>query len=456
MTSNDLKNSFQNFDHFRALYPQLFTFWDQLSELEKEHLIQQASSIDFSLLEEQKQLLEKKVLPASQKWEPFHQVSFAGNERDRQIGLKRIQDGKVGCLLLAGGQGTRLRFSGPKGLYPVSLIKQKSLFQLFAEKVVAAGQQVGRMLYLAIMTSPENDAVTKQFFEEHAFWGLQKDQVFFFQQGVLPFLDANGQLFLEEKDTIAFGPNGNGFCLQEFMESGIGRKWQKQGIEDVNLVYIDNPLADPFDAELIGFHYRRQTDATIKCTEKTYADEKVGMLVRDQGHCRVVEYSEMPDQEKQQLLEDGQLKHRWAYIGLFCFSMAFIDRLVAKGHFPLHAAWKAAKMTDREGRSYLPDHPNAWKFEAFIFDLLAYTDRVAALAYPREHCFAPLKNATGVDSIETVRTALQNYDRWVLTALTQNQPPDVPFELSSQFYYPTPQLLHKWKGRSISGGYIDG
>ena len=330
-------------------------------------------------------------------------------------------------------------------MYPITVIEHKSLFQLVAEKVVAASKQAGRALPLTIMTSPQNDAITRRFFADHGRFGLDADQLSFFCQGQLPFLNKEGNLFLESPTTVAQGPNGNGFCFKHFAETGLLSDWISKGIAYLNVVLVDNPLADPFDAELIGFHHQNKVDVTIKCTEKKDPDEKVGVIVKQNGHTRVCEYSEMPESERKARQTDGMLKHRCANLSLFCFSLSFVEKVsrLDDDNVPLHKAWKAAKNIAH------PEGFKAWKFEAFIFDLLTQTDKIQALLYPREECFAPLKNGEGRDSPETVQSALQEHDRRVFAALTGVEPPMKPFELSPEFYYPTPAFQAKWRGKSL-------
>lgn len=434
---------------------QVLRFWPRLTEQEKSQLLDQIKLINFNVLNLQKQLLSQPSCPPTH-FEPFTDFSFAGQPKDLLAGKQLVKEGRMGCLLLAGGQGTRLRLDGPKGRCPVSVIKHKTLFQLCAEKVLAASRQAERPLDLAIMTSPDNDEITKQYFKDENFFGLHPSQVSFFCQGTLPLLDAHGHLFLESPSRIAEGPYGNGQCLHDFYKSGIWQNWTEKGIQYVNLVLIDNPLADPFDAELLGFHVRKDVDITMKCTEKSKGNEKVGVVVKEGPFLRVIEYSELPDNEKYALQPNGSLKHRCANLSLLCFSMSFIEEIAFKdAALPLHKAWKAARFVNEEGFSQLSATPIAWKFETFIFDVFQYTDRVAALLYPREQCFAPLKNYSGEDSLETVQQALLRRDKQILKQVTGLEPTDIPFELAQDFYYPTPQLLEKWKKQKPQTSYVE-
>lgn len=417
-------------------------------------IVNEFQSIDSELLQQQRDLLLQEPTRTGS-LTPFSQFTEIGNDEHIKRGKKLIREGKVGCLLLAGGQGSRLRFSGPKGCYPISVIKNKTLFQLCAEKVLAAGKQAGRPLYLAIMTSHQNHKEVIDFFKTNSYFGLSSDQISFFPQSDLPLLTPEGKLFLESPDQISKGPDGNGRCLEHLYKSGIWSKWKASGVSYINMVLIDNPLADPFDAELIGFADQRGVDVAIKCTEKRSADEKVGVLIMEDNKCRVIEYSEMPDSAKKATTESGKLLHRCANLSLFCFSMDFAKNIATSDEpLPLHKAWKAVPYMDENGNTVTPTEPNAWKFEAFIFDVLARTEKVAALLYPRDVCFAPLKNASGADSPQSVRDALQNYERKVIEEITGLQAPEVAFELDQQFYYPTEEMVVRWKGKRVTGGYI--
>jgi UDP-N-acetylglucosamine/UDP-N-acetylgalactosamine diphosphorylase len=447
---------FGSLNYFWQHEPQVFYFWSSLAKDQQIALENQLHQINLEVLEEQKRLIQEESLVSTlTAFESFEDFAVAGDLDNQMRGQQMIEQGRLGCLLLAGGQGTRLQYSGVKGTYPISVIKNKSLFQLCAEKVRAASQKAGRPLSLAVMTSPDNDVETRSFFRQHDFFGLDPSQISFFVQKTLPLLDANGKLFLQSPWQIATGADGNGHSLLCFAESGILNQWIQQGIEYIHVILVDNPLADPFDAELLGFHQQQGSEMTLKCTEKIVPEERVGVLIKQNGHCKVIEYSEMADKEKRERRLDGRLKHCCANLSLFCFSISFIQRLIAtQQSLPLHKAWKAAQYVDEKGISYFSSQPIAWKFENFIFDWLKDSQRVAALIYPREQCFAPLKNAKGADSSETVREALQQADRRVIETITGLVPPNFPFELAAEFYYPTSDLLLKWKGRVVTTPYV--
>jgi len=443
-------------DYFLECEAQLFRFWSRLTNDQQATLEDQLRRISIATLKKQKRLIQQERASTIDTFDPFDDVIYSGNKENQSLGQQLIREGRLGSLLLAGGQGTRLQCSGPKGAYPISVIKHKSLFQLCAEKVKAASKSAERLLNFAIMTSPENDGETRSFFQQHDLFGLDPSQLSFFVQESLPCLDAEARLMLKTPFEVSCGADGNGHSLLRFAHSGILDRWMQQGIEYLHVIPVDNPLADPFDGELLGFHHREGLEITFACTERFNPEEKVGVLVKQKGSCMIVEYSEMPEKEKNRRRKDGRLKHGYAHLGLFCFSLSFLGHLAStEKSLPLHKGWKTAYFVDDKGRSHLSPEPIAWKFETFIFDWLLQTRQVAALVYPREQRFAPLKNLTGVHSPKTVRESLQESDKKVIQALTGFPPPDFPFELTADFYYPTSALQEKWQGKIVTTSYVE-
>lgn len=436
---------------------QLLQFWEELSFKERSDLLEQISSLNVALFKWQQDLVRFPKQSVTNPIEPFYDYSFSGNLSNFELGKQLIAEGKVGCLLVAGGQGTRLRISGPKGVFPITPSTKKSLFQLFAEKVIAAGKQAGRRLPLAVMTSPLNHEETVAFFKKHDLFGLDPDQVQFFSQEMLPLLNPSGDLFLETPHLLAKGPDGNGSSLRYFVEKGVWDKWHHAGVRYLNFVLVDNASADPFDAELVGRHHQQQVEVTQKCTLRRDSNEKVGVVVKSRDRVAVIEYSELSDEEKSAQLPNGDLKHRCANLSLFCFNMDFIKNATAdQKAMPLHLAFKAAKYVIPNGQTITSEQPIAWKFETFIFDILQKADRVQALLYPREECFAPVKNFSGDDSPATAQQALIQQAKRAIEKITGQVAPEKLLEISQEFYYPTEELLNRWKGRAIPNKeYLD-
>lgn len=420
--------------------------WQALSGPQKESLIRQIAHLDLFFFKSQQEEIIKEQKPLYRNFQPFIDYSLEGNSEDFVQGMELVKEGRTALLVLAGGQGSRLKCKGPKGNTKVTYVKQKSIFQLLAEKIKAASFQAQRLLEVAIMTSPLNYVETQTFFAEHAYFGLHPKQVTFFYQQMWPLLDFEGNLFLEERDKIACGPNGNGGIFRSLIEKALIEKWEKMGIEMVSVIPIDNPLAPVFDFELFGFHARQRNDVSLRISMKRTPEEKVGVLASVDNKATIVEYTELPDSQKH-AKDLNMAGNGFANLGIYCFSISFI-RKAAGRKLPLHIAKKAVRMMDSNGLSLLSETPNAWKFEEFIFDVLPLADRLHALLSARKNCFAPLKNLSGEDSIDTVRAALLAFDHQVFAKVTGNEPPpNVVFELAPQFYYPTAEFLGKWRGQ---------
>lgn len=386
----------------------------------------------FPLLIEQKSLLLRQQFPLFP-IEPLKDHHYFNLQENPALGMDLFTKGALGCLLVAGGQGTRAKFTQPKGLVPISNIKNKCFFQLFAEKTLAASHLAKKPLQLAIMTSPLNNAEIRSYFMDNNYFGLKEEQVDFFTQGMLPFLDNDGEIFFSSPGQIAKGPNGNGEAFKAFVNSGIWNKWQKKGISYINFIMIDNPLADPFDIALLDFHAKNNAELTLKCVERDNNEEKVGLIVKSSEHIKVIEYSEAPEK----VFKDKET-YPLANISLFLINMKTAFD-VSSQKMPLHIALKPAIFYNP--KTQLSETISAWKFEFFIFDILAFIKKVAVLVYPKSISFAPLKNA---DDVERVQQALLNRDRAIFQTITHREPPSSTFELDQQFYYPTEELKQKW------------
>lgn len=378
--------------------------------------------MDQFLAKSQKEWILNPLQRENSSYQDWNEVFFSVTKEEEDLGEKILSQGKVACLLLAGGQGSRL--GAPlKGAVPVSVIEKKSLFQIFCEKTFYAGEKYGRKFPLIIMTSLQNHEETLSFFDENHYFGLSKDQVFFFSQQELPFCDDQGEWIKNSSGEVLKGPDGNGRALHELYESGLLAKMEEQGIEHIQMLQIDNPLADPFDARFIGFHKHREADISMISVAKESEEEKAGMLASDRGSLRVVEYTEKQD-----------LSLSYLNIGLYCFTTSFIKKL-GKDNLPLpwHTAYKKV-----DGEKY------GWKFEYFIFDVFAYAKTFAVLVQPREECFSPLKNATGDKSLATVQRDLLAKDKRRYEAIIDRPAPE-KLELSFVFYYPKSKDVEDWR-----------
>lgn len=348
---------------------------------------------------------------------PFHQggarpYSMKEQEKYEEVGREWVRAGKVGCLILAGGQGSRLGSNGPKGAVPVMPISKKTLFHVLSEKVKVASEWAGKPLPLAVMTSKENHNATVSFFESYEYFGLPS--VSFFSQGELPALNEQGDWFLEKSGKLATLADGNGHALHHFVKSGIWDLWKQQGIEHVSVVFVDNPLANPFDFSMVGLAVNSQADSVIKAIDRLGPKEPMGVIAEKEGKIGVVEYFELTDEEKECTLSST---------GMLCLAMPFIQELVQQ-ELPLHLAWKEEKRFGRVG-----------KCERFLFDLLAFAKTSAVYKAERFDSYAPLKNRTGDRSLESVQRAVLAYHRSIYQKLTGQEPSISQFELAPCFDY---------------------
>lgn len=429
-------------------------YFNTLNDSLQKNLLKQIEALNISYFKIQQQMLKKETVTPKPSIAPYKDFSTRGDKEAEEIGKASIAEGRVGTLLIAGGQGTRLKSKGPKGACQVTRFKKKSLFQVFAEKTIAAGKRAKRTLPIAVMTSPQNHRETLAFFKQNDFFNLDNEQLYFFSQGMLPLLSEDGNLILGTKATIASGPDGNGTLFAHFLESGIWDVWHEMGVQVINCVLIDNPLADPFDAELIGHLEREERDLVVKCTRRERADEKVGVLGNHQNKLEVIEYTELGEDERGARDEAGELLYPLANLSLFCLRLNLAKQLGGMD-LPLHLAKKAQCFVGSDGEECIPKQPNAWKFEKFIFDIFPLASKVKAILYPREECFSPLKNHSGEASLETVQEALLGRDHAILSEITGNPKPSFSIELSQDFYYPTEDLIRRWKGATVEHeGYV--
>ena len=300
---------------------------------------------------------------------------------------------KIGCLILAGGQGTRLG-KGPKGLVELPLKEKKTLFELLFNKIKKKGDN----LSIAIMTSPLNHHETVNYLKKENWFGVNPSYIDIFQQDMLPLCDETGHLFFEAQGVIAQAPSGNGKALFYLCERGITLKWEKRGVEYVQVIPIDNPLALPFDGEFLYLHEKKGVDLVLRSIRRKDAEEKVGLLGMQNGHLTVKEYSELNEAVKRDVEQ-----YYLANTGLFSCSIHFIKKVFTSNTIlPWHMAKKKGRKIIQTKDGWESLEIWTWKFELFIFDLFPFANSFQIILTDREKCFAPLKNHVGPDSIETV------------------------------------------------------
>lgn len=354
--------------------------------------------------------------------------------------------GQVAVLMVAGGEGTRLGFAGPKGSYPLAPHSGKTIYQLQAEKVVSLSRRVGRSIPLLVMTSPATDAETREFFTRHGFFGLAEGQARFFAQGTVPSVDRDGRALLAGPGELLENPDGHGGSLEALAASANLAWLQAEGVTHLVYFQVDNVLARLDDSLLVGLGALERADVVTKVLEKADAHEKVGHLVRRLGRDVVVEYTELTPEQARARRADGTLVYRWGSPALHLWSVAFLARLAERGFRPpLHRsskplrAWIDGAVRDVEGL----------KHERFVFDLLPEAERSLALEIERVAEFAPVKNATGPDSPDSaVELAHRQYVAWLSAAGVRVAVPEGDrIEISPLLAATREQFLAAWDGR---------
>ncbi len=396
----------------------LLAFWDELSNGEKEELALQIEAIDFVYMDEliKHYVLQVPEAKISNNLKPAPYFSLTPKDEAQAQLLKKafakgeelLRNGKVAALTVAGGQGTRLGFDGPKGTYPITPIKKKTLFQYFAESIGRVGRKYGSEMSWHIMTSQLNDKSTRDFFEENNFFGLNPSKVSFFMQGTMPCFGYDGKILLASKSSLALAPDGHGGTLLALRKSGSLDQMKSEGVEYISYFQVDNPLASVADPLFIGLHCLENSEMSARMLPKTGPYEKLGNFCVSDGKLEIIEYSDMPKELADAKNEDGSLLFLAGSPAIHVISRDFVERLTAAGHLnmPWHRADKRVDFMDENGVSVVPEEINAVKLESFIFDALPLAGHTSVLEARREEEFAPTKNPTGVDSVESCRAML--------------------------------------------------
>jgi UDP-N-acetylglucosamine/UDP-N-acetylgalactosamine diphosphorylase len=377
-------------------------------------------------------------------------------ERDRRTaelttaGEKCLKARQVAVLMVAGGQGTRLGSSAPKGCFTIAPHSGKSIYQLQAEKVLSLSRRVGRAVPFLVMTSPATDKETREFFAAHGNFGLAAGQARFFSQGTVPSLDQQGRALLAGPGRLLENPDGHGGCHTALVQSGNLAQLSQEGVRHIVYIQVDNILAPVDDALLVGLAEIENADVVSKVLEKAHPDEKLGHLVKVGGRDRIVEYTELTPEQTRLRYPEGDVIYRWGSPAMHCWSVGFLDRLAKRGYkLPLHRSKKPLKSW--------PAETTGWKSERFMFDLVPEAERSVGLIIGRGGEFAPVKNASGDDSAATaVQLASDLYAGWLRKAGVQlTLPAQARIEISPLFAATEAQFLAKWDRRvtAISGDY---
>lgn len=455
----------------------VFVHFDRLEKAEQDRLSSQASAID---LDEIAHLHQSLVLGDGasgttvdgSKLEPANYIPLpTSNEEAEQwasaksIGEEALRAGRVAAFTVAGGQGTRLGFDGPKGTFGVTPVLKKPLFQVFGEKILAASHRYQQAIPWYLMTSVQNHDETVAFFERYEYFGLPKDSVHFFSQGFLPALDENGRILMSEKGAIALSPDGHGGSLRALVRSGAIAQMEKDGTDLISYFQVDNPLVRCIDPSFIGFHLQKDSEMSNKMVRKTNPAEKVGVFCQIDGHSAVVEYSDLPQALTDATLPNGSLRFDAGSIAIHLFNRDFVKRLGSGSEgakLPFHLAKKKVPHVDVHGVRHDPSAPNAHKFEMFVFDALPFARNAIVIETARSEEFSPVKNAEGSDSPATsLDDQLRQFTRWVRSAgidipIDTSGLPPFAFEVSPLFADSAENFVEAWAHLSYQPTLQDG
>jgi len=391
----------------------LLNSYENLPENKQKQLLNQIQGIDFELINSLYNKTKKELDLSNDKIEPIEYMDkyklngyYKGLEA---TGKKAISEGKLAAVTMAGGQGTRLGHNGPKGTYDIGLDSHKSLFELLSDYLKEEGKKYGVVIPWFIMTSKENNDATIEYFAKNKFFGYQKDKnIFFFIQGELPMVDTEGKILIGEDGMVKQAANGHGGIFEALVKNNMTNKMRELGIEWVFIGGVDNCLVKMVDPVLMGIAIEKNVTAAGKSIVKANPGEKVGVFCKKNGKPYVIEYSEISPEMAEKTDENGELVFGESHILCNLFNISSIERM-GKTPLPYHSAFKKATYIDKDGNKVVPTGPNAYKFEAFLFDAFGELDDMAILRVKREEEFAPVKNATGVDSPETARELYKKF-----------------------------------------------
>ncbi len=382
--------------------------YERLDEINKEKLLDQISQVDFekmrSLYEQTKErpeLTDDLIEPIE--YEDSSKLSEERKALYIKIGEEAIKNKKLAVVTMAGGQGTRLGHDGPKGTFDIGLDSHKSIFEIQTDTLKRAKEKYGVTIPWYIMTSKENNDDTVMFFEKHDFFGYPREEVnHFFKQGELPMLDENGKLIIDENGFIKEAADGHGGVFEAMAKEGIIDDMRKKKIEWVFIAAVDNVLVQMVDPLLIGFTIKNGYTISSKTLPKAGPDERVGVFCKKNNRPYVIEYTEISSELANMRDDNGELIYGEAHVLLNLFNISALEE-IEKYKLPFHVAHKKSNIVLDDGSVFVPEKPNAYKFETFLFDAFAKMPSIGLLRGKREEDFSPVKNAEGTDSPETAR-----------------------------------------------------
>ncbi len=382
-------------------------YFEELSEEQKTELLTQIEETDFSVVDSYK---HKDKLSIKGKITPLKAMELPeiDQNRDRfyQTGIKAIKDGKVGAVLLAGGMGTRLGSDDPKGMYNIGLTKDMFIFERIISNLMDVVKQSDTWIHLFIMTSDKNHDATVNFLHEKQFFGYEPDFVHFFKQEMAPAADYSGKIYLEKKYRMSTSPNGNGGWYISMKNTGILHVVRKAGIEWLNVFAVDNVLQRIADPIFVGAVIENNCVVGSKVVRKNAPDEKVGVMCLEDGKPSIVEYYELTEELMDAKDEKGEPAYNFGVILNYLFKESALETITDQ-KLPLHVVEKKIPYLDEQGNEVNPQEPNGYKFESLVLDMIHEMDTCLPFEVIRNREFAPIKNKTGVDSVESARILLE-------------------------------------------------
>lgn len=433
----------------------LLRFWDELSAAGRQRLVDQLQGIDLEqiarLVAGEDDKPDFAALAARATPPPSVRADGTGAAwspaEARRAGQQALAAGRLAVVVAAGGQGTRLGFDQPKGLFQVGPLSQRTLFQFLADRLLAVQQRCGAEIPLYLVTSPATHEPTRQYWADNQHLGLKPENLRICCQGTMPAVDAtSGKLLLADKDSLSLSPDGHGGVVQALQRGGCFDDAARRGIDLLFYVQVDNPLVLLLDADTIGHHLNSGSEMTTQVIRKRYPDEKVGNVVTVDGELRIIEYSDLPAEAAERRSADGELQLWAGNIAVHVMDVPFLCRVAQSvDALPFHRASKATPYVDRQGQRVQPSSPNSIKFERFIFDLLPSAENAFVVEVAADEAFAPVKNADGAahDTPQQAKQAIiQLHRRWAQQAGAELRG-DVAVELNPRFALDADELATK-------------
>ena len=385
----------------------LLRYWDELDEEQRSYLLEQIEELDMDLLKLVQSETEK--VPRG-KLEPLGAITIDEIQKNRHkyesVGIQALKERRVGAVLLAGGQGTRLGLDKPKGMLNVGVEKELYLFGQLIQNMLHVVDKAGKWIPLFIMTSEKNNKDTVDFFEENGYFGYERKHVYFFVQKMAPSVGYDGKIFMEEKYKISSSPNGNGGWFISLAKAGLLDKISEMGVEWLNVFSVDNVLQKIADPVFVGAVIENGCVCGSKVVAKADPNERVGVLCLEDGKPSIVEYYEMTDEMIHSRDKEGKLLYNYGVILNYLFNVEVLTRIMNQ-NLPTHIVEKKIPYINENAEYVKPEEPNGYKFETLVLDMIHMMDNCLSFEVIRDREFAPIKNATGVDSLGSARELMK-------------------------------------------------